>query len=403
MKLVIGITLIVLVAVLGSRWTFTRARLPLGARRILLTGAEFLVVGICLGELLLGLLDRSTLAGLSPLLDLSLGWLGLMFGAQLEYRQLTRFPRQYPSVALLLGGFTAAACLPMGFLLEPLPGAEERPWLGALVLAAAAIPSAQSSLALVVRELGARRDKVTEVLSYVAGLDALAGLALFGLVFTLPQTHAPLGPEQLFALQYLLLSLGLGGLMGLILHLLTRFGCSQAELLLFTVGSVALAAGVAAFLKLSPLVVTVVSGSVIANLKGERSRILQVLLPLEKPLYLVLLIFAGAMVRPVPQLALVLLLVLPYMALRGAGKVLGGFVGSLLFDRPVRLPRALGLGLTGQGAMAVAMVVNFQRGLSDQPALAPLCATVLLLVLLSLVLNELLSPSLARLVIGRKV
>lgn len=403
MKIVIGITIIVLVALVGSRWTFTRARLPLGAQRVYLTGSEFMLVGLCLGELLLGLLDRPTVSGLSPLLDLALGWLGLLFGAQLEYRQITRFPGQYITVTLALGGATLLACLPMGLLLGQALGPEQWPWLGALVLAAAAVPTAPAALALVQQELRARQGGAMEVLRFVAGLDALVGLVVFGLVFTFPHTHSPLGPAQLITVQYLLICLGLGGLMGLVLHLLTRLGCTQAELQLFTVGVVALTAGVAAFLKLSPLTVTLVSGVVIANMRGERARILLVLLTLEKPLYLVLLIFAGALVRPVPDLATVLLLALAYTGLRSAGKIAGGFACSrLLRPAGLRLPSSLGFGLTSQGGMAVAMVVSFHRGFFDHPHLDGMASAVLVIALVSILANELLSPSFARAALGKE-
>ncbi len=395
MKIVIGITIIVLIALVGSRWTFTRARM--GARRLYLTGAEFILVGLCLGELMLGLLDRPTVAGLNPLLDLALGWLGLLFGAQLDYQQVRRFPRRYAIVILVTGCAAMAACLPLGPALAQVLGQNGRPWLGAVILAAAAVPTAPAALALAQQELKVRGAGVPEVLRYVAGLDAVLGLMVFGLAFTVPHTHSPLGPTQLITVQYLLISLGLGGLMGLILHMLTRFGCAQAELQLFTVGAVALAAGVAAFLRVSPLVVTLVSGLVIANVRGEKARVLRALLTLEKPLYLVLLILAGAMVRQLPDLATVLLLGLGYAALRAVGKAAGGWLCTrvpLLWR--LGLPPAFGLGLTSQGGMAVAMVVSFHRAFSGQPALDALADVLLMIVLVSVLVNGLTGPSLAR-------
>ena len=145
--------------------------------------------------------------------------------------------------------------------------------------------------------------------------------------------------------------------------------------------------------------VTLVSGVVIANMRGERARLLGVLATLEKPLYLVLLLLAGALVRPVPRLASVLLVALIYAGLRGAGKVAGGIAASRLLRTPVRLPASFGLGLTSQGGMAVAMVVSFHRGFHEQPALGWLASVVLIIVLVSILFHELLSPSLARVVL----
>ena len=65
--------LIVLVALLGSRRTFTRVKLPLAARHIYLTGTEYILVGLCLGSQMLGLLDGKALQGLAPLLFATVG------------------------------------------------------------------------------------------------------------------------------------------------------------------------------------------------------------------------------------------------------------------------------------------------------------------------------------------
>ncbi|MBW1872440.1 MAG: hypothetical protein JRJ19_10265, partial [Deltaproteobacteria bacterium] len=63
MKIVVGVALVILIALLGSRRTFTKVRLPLAARHIYLTGTEYILVGLCLGGLLLNLLDESSLKG----------------------------------------------------------------------------------------------------------------------------------------------------------------------------------------------------------------------------------------------------------------------------------------------------------------------------------------------------
>ena len=89
MKIVVGVALVILIALLGSRRTFTKVKLPLAARHIYLTGTEYILVGLCLGGLLLDLLDQASLKGLDPLLFLSLGWIGLMFGIQLEMPYLS--------------------------------------------------------------------------------------------------------------------------------------------------------------------------------------------------------------------------------------------------------------------------------------------------------------------------
>lgn len=403
MKIVAGITIVLLLALLGARWTFTRVRLPLAARHIYLTGTEYILVGVCLGGLLLGLLDDETLRGLAPLLYLALGWIGLMYGSQLELRRVVYFPRQYLLVALVQGVVTLLACLLPLLLLArrlPVPALASQggvaPW--ALALAAVAVPTAQSSLALIETELEMRPTPLMQLLRYVAGIDAVIGLTVFGFLFCLVHPQSPIGVQQLVPLQVFTVTVALGLATGVVLHVLTRVQCSQGELLLFTVGVVVFSAGAAAFLRLSPLFVTLVGGILIANLRSQHERIARVLVSLEKPLYLVVLLWAGARIRGVPALGATALLALGYIGLRGAGKLSGGALASLLFRSPVRLPATVGLGLVSQGGMAAAMVVSFHQAFTG-----PAADVILLVVLVAVIVNELCSPALARLVLRHGV
>lgn len=400
MKIIAGVTLLLLLAFLGARWTFTRVRLPLAARHIYLTGTEFILVGLCLGPALLDLLDQPTLRGLSPVSNLALGWVGLMFGAQLELRQLARFPRQYMLVALVQGLATLTICFVALLLLpawpDPCPtlpaGAlQASPMVSALVLAAMAIPTAQSSLALIEQELQIRQHPLMRLLRYVAGIDALMGLLLFGVVFALSHHSSPFGIETAVPLQQLLLAVAAGLLTGAVLHLLTRLQCAQEELLLFVVGVVAFSAGAAAFLKISPLFVTLVGGLVVANVQSQKDRIIRALVRLEQPLYLLLLLLGGARIDHNVALGVTLLWSLAYVGLRLAGKLLGGLTASLLLRSPERLPPGTGLGLVSQGGIVVAMVVSLHQAFAG-----PAADTILVMVLLAVLINELASPALVR-------
>ncbi|MBW1807111.1 MAG: cation:proton antiporter [Deltaproteobacteria bacterium] len=398
MKIVVGVALVILIALLGSRRTFTKVRLPLAARHIYLTGTEYILVGLCLGGLLLNLLDEGSLKGLDPLLFLSLGWIGLMFGVQLEIPRIAHFGRQHFGLAMLQALATLLFCsLPFVFLLGLIGGtSNELIVIGALTLGAIAVPTAQSSLVLIQKELGLSRNKFFEILNYVSGIDDIIGLIVFGFLFCYAHTSSFIGLESLISLQYLGLSIAVGGLMGLLLHVLTRVRCGQEELLLFTMGIVVLAAGTAAYLGISPLFVTFISGFVIANLRSQKTRILRVLGSFEKPFYIVILLIGGAMLRPVGNWPVVLGLAAAYIVLRLAGKAAGGFVSSLVLRKPQQLPALVGLALTSQGGMAAAMVVSFHRTF-----LSDFSNSILMLVLVALVVNEIISPFLARFVVRK--
>lgn len=390
LKVTIGVALLLLIALVGYRQTFTRLRLPAGARLIFLTGTEFIFVGVALGDGLIGLLDESTIRSLTPLFSLGLGAVGLIFGIQLDLRMIGRFPSRYLVMAAIQAITTMAVVFTtFAFLLVGYFGADpESAWLAASVLAATAACTAQTSLALIDREFQLRGTGLMGLLRYISSLDAAAGLLLLGVAFAFDNTHSVFGFDAANGLQWLFLSLCLGTLMGFLLKVLTETRCSEEELLIFVVGTVLLSSGVALFLELSPLFVNAITGLLIANLNGAKDRIFTLLARLEKPVYLVFLVLAGAVWHADPAWAFPLGAV--YLLLRFAGKMGGGFLAARVAPPEVPAPSGLGLGLIAQGGMAIAMVMNYYQ-LSD----APITDAVVTIVLVGVIASELVAPSLA--------
>jgi hypothetical protein len=390
LKLTVGVAILLVVALVGHRQTFTRLRLPAGARMIFLTGTEFILVGVALGDELIGLLDEATIRGLTPLFSLGLGAVGLIFGIGLDLRNILRFPSHYLLLTVIQSAFTMAVVfVPFWWLLSGLfGGATSGALLAALVLAASAGCTAQTSLAMIDHEFALRGGRVMGLLRYVSSLDAFVGLLALGLAFCLVHVEPVLGASLLPGLQWYFLSISLGTAMGFLLHGLTRLRCSEEELMVFVIGTVLFSSGMALYLRLSPLFINAIMGMLIANLPGSKDRIFGLLVRLERPFYIVFLILAGAIWRPGSAWALPLAAL--YLALRFAGKLGGGFLAARSSDAGEPIPGGLGLGLMSQGGMAVAMVMNYYPLGSG-----PMTDVVVTIVLVGVILNELAGPSLA--------
>ena len=106
LKVTIGVALLLVIALLDYRRSFTRLRFSIGARLIFLTGTEFILVGVALGDNLIGLLGEQTIRSLTPLFSLGLGIVGLIFGMQLELDKMLRFPARYLPMAMIQAAFT---------------------------------------------------------------------------------------------------------------------------------------------------------------------------------------------------------------------------------------------------------------------------------------------------------
>jgi Kef-type K+ transport system membrane component KefB len=395
LDVVTGIALLLIIAFIGYRMSFTRLRLPLGARFVFLTGTEFLFVGLALGEEFIGILDLATVRSLTPVFTLGLGFIGLTVGLQLEGPKLARFPGRYLRMTLAQAVVTMVVVFwPCRLLLDRLfPSRDEEVFVAGLVLAATASCTGPAALALIAREFRIRGGRLLDLLRYVSGLDSVIAIAVFGAAFCF--VRSPADPTSVALLDGLFLSLTIGVSLGFLLHLLTRVRCTDEELTLFVIGTVVFAGGVATYLRLSPLFVGMVLGTVATNLPGSKLRIQNLLTRLEKPLYLIFLVLAGAIWRPASELALPLAAL--YVALRVAGKLLGGFVAARSAGRSRREPPAMGLGLIPQGGVVIAMIMSFHQSVPG--ATTGFVATA---VLLGVVVNELAGPWLAVVLLRRE-
>ncbi|MFC1890016.1 hypothetical protein ACFL4G_09680, partial [Thermodesulfobacteriota bacterium] len=332
MKVLLGILLFVVIALAGHRRSFKA--LPLGASHLFLTGIEYILVGLCLGDALLGVLDRRTLDALSPFMVLGLGWVGLLYGVQLDLRRLASIGGSVVSGALLQGALTALVVFAAMFaLLRTLTSVGTLCWPSTLVLAAVASCTASSSLALIA---GRRRsDPALDFALLSASLDDLVAITTLACALcfmpVFPGRDVPFD-----AWHRVIYSIGLGVVTGVIMNGIARGRGKREELFVVVLGLVIFSGAAALFFRVSPLFTSLLAGLVVGNLSGQREKIIGILLQGEKPLYLVFLVFAGASWRP--EMLHLLLLVPIYVTVRLAGKGAGGALSARLLRRNVSLP-----------------------------------------------------------------
>jgi Kef-type K+ transport system membrane component KefB len=141
-------------------------------------------------------------------------------------------------------------------------------------------------------------------------------------------------------------------------------------------------------------------GVVVGNLSPDPQRVFRILQDWEKPIYLVFLMLAGALLS-FPTLWVVPL-ALAYAVARALGKVLGSMamVRLIPFDFPT--PKRFGLGLLPQGgislAMAISAVLTYSAVVLDDMSGADLLFAI---VVLGVILSELTGPFFTRNVLQR--
>ena len=151
-------------------------------------------------------------------------------------------------------------------------------------------------------------------------------------------------------------TLALGLIVGAVGWLLFDRAESGAERALFVVGTLSLAGGAAAYLRVSPLAVGLVAGTVWVLSPGLADRIvMEDLRRVQHPLIVLLLLTAGAMWAPSMT---VLWLLAPYLLFRLAGKCAGAWATSRFLD--VRAGD-LAAFLMPPGVLAVAFALNVRQ------------------------------------------
>ena len=396
--------ILILLALVGARFSFSSEAVPAGPRLLFRTGTHFLFFGFLLGPGALGLVSADATAGLSPLLGLGLGWIGLHFGLQLDRETLKLFPKAFPTVALLQAAIS--------FVLIGAVGWGAMLWLGLaspevelIVWGAAAIGciSAPAGIAMVSANFSARGN-IRQLLFFVASIDAVIGIVALQLIYGGFHASGLLSETPGFAAWWFwdLAAIALAVVCSVLFLWLTRLRPRGEELILYLLGISALSAGAALQLQLSPLFVGFLIGAIVSNASRYRDRIARAMRQWEQPIYMILLLLSGALLR-FPSWW-VIPLALGYSVIRVVAKVTANAATVSLVPLPFAAPRRFGLGLVPQGGISIAMALSFTLTLSAaNPTVNGLPVVDLLfgMAVLGVVISDLAGPILTHAVLRR--
>lgn len=318
MREIAAIAVVVLLALLGMLPALRRVRSALGLEHLVASGHLFLVLGILLGPVGMGLVGDRLLSALEPVTIFLLAWMGLIVGLRMELPLLRRVPGQ----SLVLGAVGAglpALLVPLGLLGVPgihAPG---------VLLVAAGCAGATAATAATWLFRGRRTGELALVHA-TAALDDWLIVALAIPAFALAHLGARRAPVLVLVILVASAVIGIG-----VALLVPRLRAAGEELVV-VVGAAALAGGGAAYVGLSSVVAGAVAGLVVANvLRGRRgSRAFYDLVTrVERPFYLAFVLLTGAtltFVRPDLWVPLTVVLV----AGRAAGKLGAGALSRLI-------------------------------------------------------------------------
>lgn len=359
-------------------------------RFLFVSGAEYLGLGVLLGPFVLADVQPfRDLTAMGPIFAFAAGWVGLLYGLELELRSidlLGRAMRLALADTLVTGVLVAGSAgwlFTSGHLMPAVPPDEA--WLAAGVLGCAAAAGSSSAVDLVRSRYADLDTQLLPMLRRTARLGDLLSITVFGVLFCVFHEGRTLTERPPAASDWILLTVGLGLVLGLLFVVFIGNDQGENNVFLAMVGILMFASGAAFFLNLSALLVNLLLGVVLVQ-TAQGAKIRAQLERTAKPASLVLLLFAGAHWEPVPLLP-GLVVAFGFLGLRLLGKVGGTLVATV--GTPVR--GDLFRGLMAQGDAAVAMALSAKL-VYDGPAVN-LAYTA---ILAGVVVNELVSPRLLR-------
>jgi Kef-type K+ transport system membrane component KefB len=373
LRVVLGLALAFVLAIVAAHPLVRRVERRLGLTVLLSSGLPFLALGFVFHLPTVGILSDEVVRDLRPALEFGLGWLGFVVGMQFDVRELDGMPEKTGAVVVAESAIpfvaTFVACFLARMVLDPyfVPSdlATHRAYFfeteitdslrDALALGACAAPAAPVAAMAIARGSGSVAAKIV---GRVTALNDVAGVVVLGIICAYFRPADAFGEWHLPHIAWLFVTLGLGGILGILAYVLVRSAKNASEELAYLLGAIGLSAGMSGFLGVSPLVTGAIAGALLTNLPHKNlERLKGTMLDVERPLYLIFLLVAGALWDPRAWEGWALVPI--FVFARVSGKLLGAAVAK--GTGPEGLPDAgtLGLALSPQSPIAIATIVSY--------------------------------------------
>ncbi|MCJ7679091.1 MAG: cation:proton antiporter [Candidatus Aminicenantes bacterium] len=388
MRALYAFGLLILIAFLGSRFLFRRSKIISPWSYLLISGLLYIFLGLLLGKSGLNFISSDVLHGLTPLICLGLGWLGFLFGFQLEVRYLRRFPGKYLGLSLIQAVFifflTVLCTLPLLRVLFPNDSAFQ---LTGMAVAFGILWTIHSP-SLINAASGSIPNKgnyyyLARFITSISGFWGIVGLALLNSIWHYPFfKNQPLFYGILVFIGGTVFSVGLG----ILFFSLTKKRPPEQDLLVFLLGFVFFVSGTAFYFNIPPLYTGMVLGITFSNLTRLHEGIYPLLFSTEKTLYVVFLLLIGALWDFHPNVRIAILVIL-LIVLRVVGQMLPLPAARRILRFPYPVPLLFGLSFLSTGGVGIAFAVSIKMSFP-----LPLTDVFLTVALISILATELLSP-----------
>ncbi len=369
----------------------------------------YLVIGMLLSPSLLGLFHESLIKEeLTIITDIALSIIAFSIGGSLSLIKLKKLGKHifWITFTQAFGAFICTTLmLSLFFYFIHSLGAIQSSFRTvyfpmAFVIGAISAATAPAAIMAIVHEYKAKGPFTTILLGVVALDDALtilfAAFAFSMARIFVNQEAVSFTNLFLSPIFSILLSLVIGGVLGICLRKLIYFVLRKEAMLSVIVGAILLAGGLAISLKASHLLANMMLGFVVVNFVRHHEDLFVVVESIEEPIFGMFFTLAGAhMDFKVMQTAGLIALVITLG--RFSGKLLGSRFGGQLSGAPEAVKKYLGLALLPKAGVTVGLVLVAGEVFGD----TYLSEIMVNAVLGSIIINELIAPFFVRFALKR--
>ena len=337
----------------------------------------YLVAGLLLGPFCLGALgvpglgfnSLAQVEGMSIITQTALGFIAFTIGNEFRLRQLKATGAKAMTIGILQAVITTALVDVVLIVLHfSFPQIISLPC--AIVLGAIASATAPAATLMVVRQYKAD-GPLTRLLMLVVAIDDAVGLVLFSVSFGVA-TALSHGQVSVLAVVVepiveIVLSLGLGAIMGWLLDFVEQFFHSRSKRMAISVAFVLLTVGLSMLkFQIGPihcgfslLLVCMMTGTVFCNICDTSEELMDRIEGWTVPLNVLFFVISGAeldlqvLIQPVTLLVGVI-----YIIARSAGKYFGAALSCRITSQPKPITDNLGITLLPQAGVALGMALT---------------------------------------------
>ena len=368
----------------------------------------YLVAGILIGPFLLGKLGipgigitEETLKGLTIISDVALGFIAFSMGNEFRIAHLKEIGKQATIVGILQGVIAAVVVDIVLIALHFIIGGDKFPLSAAIILGAAATATAPAATLMVVKQYKAK-GKLTDILMPVVAIDDAVGLMVFAISFGVAKSLSAGSVDPLsIVLEPILevvLSLGLGFIMGIIFNFVEQFFHSRSKRMAVTVTFVLMTVALSSLkfeiggihIGFSSLLSCMMLGSVFCNLCDVSEELMNRADRWTAPILILFFVVSGAELDLSVFTDIIIVLIgVAYIVSRSAGKYFGAAFSAKITKCDDNIVKYLGITLLPQAGVALGMGLKAME-------LGPDGAIVRNIILFAVLIYELVGPFLTK-------